>query len=630
VQKSGWYLTPESIDEFLAEKPNLNANELIKKSLNYDLRNIGAKSLAEGVINGKLDKFEANHVLQIVKVKNIAAPKENENSHTAPPLYKVTLTDGTSNCNALALEDINKLNLNALPGTKLLLHGSIKIKSSLLILTSKTCELLGGNVEVLVQKWKQSKELQEMQLMRGKNLTHTAPPKWIAFGSKQISQVVDTSQKVFAQNQKQEEDETSEFSQARQAALAEAIAAKTKVTKTFTQQSVDKVPVRSEDTGNVKFKYVIPENSENTNSTKSYTEKEIKEREKKAKGGGKNRKNLDFEDENDFREAKDAAKPSAVTLFDLFKTKLDIKDDGDKQDTVKNDSTFNNSDEYKSGYNRESSSRGRGRGRGGPRNANTREGSFRDRQQQGQSYYQKNDPTANRPTFNLNDFNFELSDTTSVTQKQQEKSLAQPQPQAKVNDVAPQKKTQNSESQNNFQPKTQPIQNNYNNDEKRNFNQNPARQNNDRPNTSQNQRPYNTNGNKQRETFNQNDRTVSGHNRQQTHNQSQNQNQQQYRQNDRFNSNNNNNYTNQNQQQYQQFQQPQSYQNAPNSQYYQSEMYYAQQNNQQQMFYSNNNNNNNMNPNGNYDTNQQHMSGYHNDGYNQNQKYSNQRQKVNR
>jgi hypothetical protein len=50
----------------------------------------------------------------------------------------------------------------------------------------------------------------------------------------------------------------------------------------------------------------------------------IKIKEPKGKRG-KGRKNLDFDDEDDYKEAKDAPKPSAVTLFDLFKTKLDIK-----------------------------------------------------------------------------------------------------------------------------------------------------------------------------------------------------------------------------------------------------------------------------------------------------------------
>lgn len=48
--------------------------------------------------------------------------------------------------------------------------------------------------------------------------------------------LVDTSKKVFAESaQKEEVDSTSEFSQARQAALAEALEAKSKVIKTFTQ-----------------------------------------------------------------------------------------------------------------------------------------------------------------------------------------------------------------------------------------------------------------------------------------------------------------------------------------------------------------------------------------------------------
>lgn len=34
--KSGWHLTPESIDEFLAENPKLTTNELVKKILNVN------------------------------------------------------------------------------------------------------------------------------------------------------------------------------------------------------------------------------------------------------------------------------------------------------------------------------------------------------------------------------------------------------------------------------------------------------------------------------------------------------------------------------------------------------------------------------------------------------------------
>ena len=78
----------------------------------------------------------------------------------------------------------------------------------MLILNPKICEVLGGNVDHLIQKWKQSKvlfcfkhkqskmnvilnkskELQELQHMRGKNLTHSAPPAWVPFGTRQVIQ----------------------------------------------------------------------------------------------------------------------------------------------------------------------------------------------------------------------------------------------------------------------------------------------------------------------------------------------------------------------------------------------------------------------------------------------------------
>lgn len=100
------------------------------------------------------------------------------------------------------------------------------------MLNNANCQVLGGYVDYLVSKWKTNKELQ--QHVRVVNLA-TAPPPWVAFGMKQTIQV-DTSKKVFAQNEKQAEDETSEFSQARQAALAEAMEAKLKITKTFAPQ----------------------------------------------------------------------------------------------------------------------------------------------------------------------------------------------------------------------------------------------------------------------------------------------------------------------------------------------------------------------------------------------------------
>jgi hypothetical protein len=61
-------------------------------------------------VNQKFSKkFEGPCVLQLVKTRNIAAPKENESSGGAPPMYKITLSDGILSVNALVIEDVNKL-----------------------------------------------------------------------------------------------------------------------------------------------------------------------------------------------------------------------------------------------------------------------------------------------------------------------------------------------------------------------------------------------------------------------------------------------------------------------------------------------------------------------------------------
>ena len=48
-------------------------------------------------------------MLQVQKLRNIAAPKENENSQTAPRLLKVTLTDGHMTCVGIETENLKNI-----------------------------------------------------------------------------------------------------------------------------------------------------------------------------------------------------------------------------------------------------------------------------------------------------------------------------------------------------------------------------------------------------------------------------------------------------------------------------------------------------------------------------------------
>ena len=53
-------------------------------------------------------QVEGPGVLQIQKIRNIAAPKENETSQGAPRLLKLTFTDGHLNCNGVETEKLDK------------------------------------------------------------------------------------------------------------------------------------------------------------------------------------------------------------------------------------------------------------------------------------------------------------------------------------------------------------------------------------------------------------------------------------------------------------------------------------------------------------------------------------------
>lgn len=122
----------------------------------------------------------------MVKLRNIGAPKENEHSHSAPPLYKFMLTDGSANINCLAMEKISNLSLNTPPGTKIHLTGEIRIKSNLILLFAKNVKILGGHVDYLVEKWKLTKDLSNH--VRKLCMTDTTPPPWVPFGTRQQTQ----------------------------------------------------------------------------------------------------------------------------------------------------------------------------------------------------------------------------------------------------------------------------------------------------------------------------------------------------------------------------------------------------------------------------------------------------------
>lgn len=77
------------------------------------------RDIAGGAIASKVDnQISGNIVLQIMKIRNVSAPKANEDSKSAPKLLKLQLTDGQTQYNAVEIENIPSLTLNTPPGTK--------------------------------------------------------------------------------------------------------------------------------------------------------------------------------------------------------------------------------------------------------------------------------------------------------------------------------------------------------------------------------------------------------------------------------------------------------------------------------------------------------------------------------
>lgn len=109
--------------------------------------------------HSKYDAPSAGIILQILKIRNISAPKCNEESKAAPRLLQIDFTDGHTLCNGLEFEHITALSLSTPPGTKVKLKGSIKLNQGNLLLLSTNVQKCGGNVVAMVEKWESQRAL---------------------------------------------------------------------------------------------------------------------------------------------------------------------------------------------------------------------------------------------------------------------------------------------------------------------------------------------------------------------------------------------------------------------------------------------------------------------------------------
>ncbi|XP_053599928.1 tudor domain-containing protein 3 [Plodia interpunctella] len=217
LKELGWHLSQEGIDNISENGQIQDVNILSKKALDYDLRDIGDSAFPEDFTKDP-SKLERPIVVQIQKIRNVSAPKANEESSYAPRMLKLTLHDGKSLCTGLETSPIPSLSINTPPGTKLLLKNEgLEVCHGVIWLSPSVVTILGGRVSHMIEKWELNRSLAKHT--RGGIGVDGGPPPWIAFGQRLEAQTVD---KQFKSLQEASKQDNAEFEAQRKGAIAEA------------------------------------------------------------------------------------------------------------------------------------------------------------------------------------------------------------------------------------------------------------------------------------------------------------------------------------------------------------------------------------------------------------------------
>lgn len=188
--------------------------------------------------SSKLD-FGKGLVLQVTNIRNMSAPKSNQESKTSPRLLQIDMTDGQTYCSGLEMEHLPMFNTNIAPGTKVLLRNNVKTIQGMMSLAPQNITILGGKVAALYEKWESNRIMAKYSTFgaraAGADSNGIGPPPWIPFGQKAQLQSGDGDDKTFksygggaGEKAKQPPKENLEFVTLRNEAIAEAMKIGTK------------------------------------------------------------------------------------------------------------------------------------------------------------------------------------------------------------------------------------------------------------------------------------------------------------------------------------------------------------------------------------------------------------------
>ncbi|XP_038047386.1 recQ-mediated genome instability protein 1-like isoform X2 [Patiria miniata] len=158
-------------------KPNEMKQYVYDQWLDSDLTEIASPALPPGIAQQRKTQLTGSYVLQINSVQDISTPaygqliklqgKENENvlvtatqatqqtqskfEQKSSRMLMLQLTDGHQSLEGMEYQPISQLSVNILPGTKILVHGSVQCRMGVLMLTANNVRVLGGDAESLAE-----------------------------------------------------------------------------------------------------------------------------------------------------------------------------------------------------------------------------------------------------------------------------------------------------------------------------------------------------------------------------------------------------------------------------------------------------------------------------------------------
>ncbi|XP_043204746.1 tudor domain-containing protein 3-like isoform X2 [Amphibalanus amphitrite] len=235
LRKLGWYMTEAGLKK-LSGGQTLSESEIIKIAQDTDIREYGKCHIPENW--SKKDMVTIDGVLQVQKVRNVSAPKTNEESQAAPRLLRVTLSDGASTVTALETDPPwSRFSLRTPPGTKVRLRQPVPVCSGFLLVPDEALQVIGGTVQQMVDKWTMNKAFASQHLRPASGVAG-GPPPWVPFG-KSISKAHETEKDFKSLAGVSETPVDSEFEAQRQAQIAQVAGAGRKQFGGGTKQMTD-------------------------------------------------------------------------------------------------------------------------------------------------------------------------------------------------------------------------------------------------------------------------------------------------------------------------------------------------------------------------------------------------------